>query len=141
MQGTYRSMPVMGSCRAWLFLFAWSAACGGNGASAPDASAVVTYADVKPIFMKKCVPCHLPGGQGAPYHTLADSYETANQPSGDCVAKKKGECTLELVKIGFMPFMRNCTGDPGKDASNAACLTAAEQKQLEAWIAGGLREK
>ena len=108
-----------------------------------DVSTVVTYAEVKAaIFSKKCVPCHLPGGIGAGAHTLADSYASANQPSHTCIAGKKvGECTIELVKSGFMPFEKNCTGDPTKDAANAACLTAAEQKLLEDWIAGGLREK
>ena len=46
-----------------------------------------------------------------------------------------------MVKMGFMPFGKMCSGDPAKDAANADCLTAAEQKQLEDWIAGGLREK
>jgi hypothetical protein len=112
----------------------------GSGA-ADSAVAVVTYQDVKPIFATKCVPCHLPGGQGAEFHTLADSYETANKPAGTCPGKKVGECTLELVKSGFMPFGKGCTGDPAKDTANAACLTAAEQQKLADWIAGGLLEK
>jgi hypothetical protein len=119
---------------------------GGGGDSGPGGadgggSSVVTYQDVKPIFATKCVPCHLPGGQGAPFHTLADSYATANNPAGSCSGKKVGECTLELVKSGYMPFMRKCTGDPSKDAANPACLTAQEQQKLADWIAGGLLEK
>jgi hypothetical protein len=107
----------------------------------PDVASVVTYQDVKPIFAAKCIPCHLPGGIGAPFHTLADSYATANDPSGSCPGKKMGECTLVLVKSGYMPFNKGCTGDPAKDAANAGCLTAAEQQLLQAWIAGGLKEK
>jgi len=92
--------------------------------------------------MKNCVPCHVVGGQGAPSHTLASSYEDATKPSSACVGNiTKGACTLVLVKSGFMPFNKNCSGDPAKDMSNAACLTAAEQKQLEDWIAGGLKER
>jgi hypothetical protein len=119
--------------------------CGGSGGTpaADGGDAPVTYQDVKPIFMKKCVPCHLPGGIGAPFHTLAYSYETAKQPSspGECPGKTKGECTLVFVKSGFMPFEKGCSGDPTKDAGNAACLTAAEQLLLADWIADGLLEK
>ena len=121
-------------------------ACSSSPGSSPsadggatEAGRVVTYEDVKPIFMKKCVPCHLPGGIGAPFHTLADSYASAKQPAGSCPGKTIGECTLVLVKSGYMPFMRNCTGDPAKDTANPACLTAAEQQALADWIAGGLQ--
>jgi hypothetical protein len=130
------------------------AACSGGGTADDDAGAMVgvdattdtapaavTYQDVKPIFVAKCTPCHLPGGEGAPFHTLADSYQTANNPAGNCPGKKIGECTIILVKSGYMPLNKGCSGDPTKDATNAACLTAAEQQRLEAWVAGGLREK
>jgi hypothetical protein len=147
---------------AALWVLACLAACGSSGTSEPgpadggpvatdgpadggpvatDGAAAVSYQAVKPIFAKKCVPCHLPGGDGSPFHTLADSYATANDPSGACPGKKMGECTIVLVKRGFMPFERKCTGDPAQDTANSACLTAGEQKQLEDWIAGGLREK
>jgi hypothetical protein len=136
-----RRAPV--ACTVWLV--AWSA-CGSSGSDGPAgpsdaAAAVVTYETVKPLFMKKCVPCHLPGGVGAVLHTLPDSYSTANKPSSSCPNKSVGECTIVLVKSGYMPYERNCTGDPAKDVANAACLTAAEQKLLEDWIAGGLKEK
>jgi hypothetical protein len=118
------------------------AASGNDGATASlDAPRVVTYQDVKPIFASKCVPCHLPGGQGQLFHTLADSYASANKASSDCDGKKVGECTIVLVKSGFMPLDKKCTGDPSKDSANPACLTAEEQLRLEAWIAGGLLEK
>jgi hypothetical protein len=112
---------------------------GGPGGS--GGTGAVTYQDVKPIFAAKCVPCHVTGGEGAPFHTLAESYATANDPSGLCPGKKKGECTLVQVKSGYMPFMKKCTGDPTKDGGNSACLTAEEQQKLADWIAGGLREK
>jgi hypothetical protein len=115
---------------------------GAAGAAGADsAPAAVTYQDVKPIFATKCVPCHVTGGQGAPFHTLAESYASANKTSSACSPRKIGECTLELVKLGSMPLGKGCTGDPARDAANAACLTAAEQQKLADWIAGGLREK
>jgi hypothetical protein len=148
-----RELEVLRSPRWWLLAAALLAACGdGDGGGTPtgdaaptgttDAGAgVVTYETVKPIFAAKCTPCHLPGGSAAVNHTLAASYESANQPSAACTGgKKKGECTIVLVKSGIMPFGKGCTGDPGKDTANPACLTAAEQKLLEDWIAGGLRE-
>jgi hypothetical protein len=115
---------------------------GGSGGPDGGAPLVVTYQDVKPIFMQKCTPCHSAGGIGAALHTLADSYESANKPSsGSCPGKTVGQCTLVMVKMGFMPYERGCTGDPAKDSANAACLTAAEQQKLADWIAGGLKEK
>jgi hypothetical protein len=116
-------------------------AAGADSGAADSGPAVVTYQDVKPIFATKCVPCHVTGGQGAPFHTLAESYDSANKTSSACSPKKVGECTLVLVKSGFMPLGRGCTGDPARDAANTACLTAAEQQKLADWIAGGLREK
>jgi hypothetical protein len=40
-----------------------------------------------------------------------------------------------------MPAGKGCTGNPTTDASNSACLTAAEQKTLMDWISMGLLEK
>jgi hypothetical protein len=40
-----------------------------------------------------------------------------------------------------MPQGKGCTGDPTMDSAKPECLTAAEQKTLEDWIAGGLKEK
>ena len=90
----------------WLALLSFIAGCGstnggasggmdgggGGGRRAPG----VTYQDVKPLFVKKCAPCHAAGGVGAVFHTLADSYATANKaadPGGACPGKKIGECT------------------------------------------------
>jgi hypothetical protein len=123
-----------------------AAGAGGidSGTGADTGPPAATYQKVKPLFVAKCTPCHSAGGIGASFHTLADSYDTANKPAdsgGACPGKKIGECTLVMVKMGFMPFGKMCTGDPSKDAANTACLTAPEQKLLEDWIAGGLREK
>src|SRR5947207_13095407 len=121
-----------------VILFAGCGSSGGGATQPMEAGAsadtggpkVVTYQDVKPIFATKCVPCHVTGGQGAPFHTLAESYATAKLPSGACSAKPKGECTLILVKSGYMPFMKGCSGDPTKDSANPAWLTAAEHQLL-----------
>lgn len=109
------------------------------GDSAPGA---VTYQSVQPLFMRKCTPCHVAGGTAADSHTLASSYMSARQAATApaCAGKLKGECTIILVKSGFMPLARGCSGNPAADATKTACLDAADHKLLEDWIAGGLKE-
>jgi hypothetical protein len=115
---------------------------GGATGGAGGASAGVTYEkDAKPIFVAKCTPCHTDTGIAKLFHTLASSYTDANKASSACPGKKKGECTIVRVKSGDMPQGKMCTGDPAKDSSNSACLTAAEQKTLQDWIDMGLKEK
>lgn len=36
-----------------------------------------------------------------------------------------------------MPQGAGCTGNPATDAGYPACLTAAEQATIQAWITGG----
>ena len=117
-----------------------TAGTGGStaGTGGTGGSTTVTYAQVKPLFVAKCTPCHSAGGIGASHHTLADSNADAHKTSELCPGKPVGECTLIQVKSGFMPFNKGCTGNPAQDVSNAACLTQAEQDMLAAWIAGGL---
>jgi hypothetical protein len=116
-----------------------SSATGGSSGDAGGGT--TTYADVKPIFMMKCTPCHSAGGQGATAHTLADDDSTATKSSYFCSGKKKGECALVRVKNGSMPAGASCTGNPTTDASNNKCLTQAQQDKLQAWIDGGLKSQ
>jgi hypothetical protein len=112
-----------------------------GGTSGNDAGGgTVTYADVKPIFMAKCTPCHATGGAGAGAHKLAESADDATKASYSCSGKKKGECTIVRVKAGTMPAITpKCTGNPATDAANSKCLTEAEQEKLQAWVDGGLK--
>jgi hypothetical protein len=50
-----------------------------------------------------------------------------------------GAATLVRIRSGSMPRNRGCTGNPAMDAANPRCLTEAEHRVLEAWIAGGQR--
>ena len=113
---------------------------GTGGTTGGTGGTTVTYAQVQPIFMAKCTPCHSAGGIGAASHTLADSIADAKQPGVglECMGKTKGACTLDRVMDGDMPLGKGCTGNPAQDASNAACLTQQEQDLLAAWINGGL---
>jgi hypothetical protein len=113
-----------------------------DGAAADGAggdAAGVTYQAVKPILAAKCVPCHMTGGTAAAQHTMASEYDGANSPSVACTGKTKGACAVDVVKSGFMPFMRGCTGNPAMDTGKAQCLTAEEQQRLADWVAGGLQ--
>jgi hypothetical protein len=115
---------------------------GGSGTTGTGGTGggTVTYAQVKPIFVAKCTPCHSAGGIGSTFHTLADSNADAHKTAinAECQGQTKGACTLTRVADGEMPMGKGCTGDPSADAANPACLTQEEQDMLAAWIAGGL---
>jgi len=49
----------------------------------------------------------------------------------------KGYASLVRILDGSMPVASGCTGDPTADAGNPACLTAAEQALITAWINDG----
>ncbi len=106
---------------------------GGGGGT----SGTVTYADVKPIFMAKCTPCHTTGGSAAIFHTLASSSETATAASLSCPSKTKGACTIVRIKDGTMPSGKGCKND-GTDV-NPACLTKAEVDKVAVWAMGVIK--
>lgn len=114
---------------------------GSTGGAGGSSSAVTYEKDAKPIFAAKCSPCHTDSGIAKIFHTLASSYTDANKASTACPGKKKGECTIVRIKKGEMPQGKGCTGDPTMDTANSACLTAAEQMTIQAWVDGGLQEK
>lgn len=119
--------------------------------------AVPTYSGtVQKILSAKCAPCHTAGGAGG--HNIASAFADAKKDfmppdaaaSADvvkelapCVDKKTktvGDCAPLLVQSGAMPKGAGCTGDPTKDATKSACLTAAEQSALSTWSSSGLPE-
>lgn len=119
-------------------------AAGGSGGAGGSASTAgkTTYVDVKPVFMAKCTPCHMMGGSGAIFHTLATSYDDAQKAASSCMPmKKKGECTIDRIKSGGMPFGKGCKGMPAVDKDNPACLTQAEIDRIDAWVKDGILEK
>jgi hypothetical protein len=102
----------------------------------------VTYtADAQPIYAAKCAPCHTTFDDGGSdfakvYADTQKLVETSQAP--DCTASDTvGTCTLIRIKDGSMPQGAGCTGNPTTDAGNSACLTAAQQATLQAWITGG----
>ncbi len=128
-----------------------SAGRGGAGGSTDGggtggATGGVTYEGaVKAIFAAKCVPCHMTGGSSAFVHTMASQYTDAPKPSFACPLeggmKTKGACALDRIKNGTMPQGRMCTGNPAMDMGKTACLTAAELRTVEDWVAGGIKER
>lgn len=96
----------------------------------------VTYAgEIQPIFAAKCGPCHVALKSGGA--NLAVSYADTQKPAYSCAGKTKGACSAVRIQNGTMPTGMVCSGNPGTDAGKSACLTAAEQATLQAWIAGG----
>ncbi len=109
---------------------------GASDGGSDGSTTSVSYAvDVQPIFQAKCSPCHAGGASGESNH--ATSYADTQLDSYYCAGKKKGECTIVRIKDGSMPMGAGCTGDPTLDVGNAACVTAAEQATIQAWIAAG----
>jgi hypothetical protein len=107
-----------------------------NGQANEGCAAVVTYAgQVQPILAAHCAPCHTQFGSGGA--NFASSYAQSQLASYYCPGKTKGACTLVRIQDGSMPQGAGCTGNPATDAGNAACLSAAEQSTLQAWITGG----
>lgn len=95
----------------------------------------LTYADVQPVFLTKCSPCHATFGSGGT--NFAASYADSQLPSYYCPGQTKGYCTLVRVQNGSMPAGGGCTGNPVLDVGNSACLTASEQNLLSQWITQG----
>jgi hypothetical protein len=107
-----------------------------NGQVNEGCAGTVTYAgQVKPILQAHCAPCHTSFGSGGA--NLASVYADTQLASYYCPGKTKGACALVRIQDGSMPQGAGCTGKPALDAGNAACLTAAEQATIQAWITGG----
>ncbi len=110
--------------------------------TAGETSAGVAFDDPHAIFAAKCTPCHAGGGSGG--HNMAaasvDAAYTDSQKAAAnaaCAGKTKGACALVRIQAGQMPLGRGCSGNPETDAANDACLTAAQQATLKAWIDDG----
>jgi hypothetical protein len=101
----------------------------------------VTYtANAQPIYAAHCAPCHTTGDSGGVNFatSYADTQKAPNANVPACSAVTTvGSCTLIRIKNGQMPKGAGCTGNPTTDAGKAACLTAAQQATLQAWITGG----
>ena len=92
------------------------------------------------VFAAKCTPCHSNNGSGGHNMGASDidaAYTDSQKNAGACSGLTKGACALVRVQAGQMPLGAGCTGDPGQDSGNAACLTQAEQDLLEQWIDDG----
>jgi len=104
-------------------------------------TAAATYVSAQKILSAKCTPCHTGGSSGGQNigSVYADAIKavSASAPAA-CKDKKVGECATIRIKDGSMPQGAGCTGDPTKDATNPACLTADEQAVLDSWASNGL---
>ncbi|WP_437983015.1 hypothetical protein [Sorangium sp. So ce117] len=120
----------------------------GTGGAGGAGDEPVRWADVEPILLAKCSPCHT-RTDPAPASGFAITYLSSQLASSStqCAvdpgapARTQGECATirihDLDNATRMPRNRGCTGDPALDVANSACLTAAEQQTLVDWIADG----
>ena len=116
---------------------AGSTDAGSADAGSADAGSTSFAVSVLPIFMVKCATCHTTGGSGG--NNLGASYADTQRPSTSVPGMTIGAASLVRIRSGSMPRNRMCTGNPAMDAMNPRCLTEAEHRVLEAWIAGGQR--
>jgi hypothetical protein len=95
-----------------------------SGPSCPAPGGAVTWScDARPIFERRCGPCHTVGGSGGA--NFATSYSDSQLPSYSCPGSTKGACTVVRIRDRSMPL-----GAPGS-------VTASEIAVLDAWIGGG----
>ena len=107
---------------------------GGNFIATFQTNLTTYTDDAQPIFLEKCDTCHTGAGLGN--HNIGTVYADALKPAddGNCSGLTVGQCTIVRVQAGDMPRGAGCSGNPAQDASNAACLTQAEQSALQEWI-------
>ena len=111
--------------------------------AAPDAfmPVAVSFAtSVSPILQAHCAPCHVTGMSGG--HNIGNAsptigYSDSQLASYTTVGQTKGHASLTRIQNGSMPPGGICTGNPVTDIANPACLTAAEQATIQAWITDG----
>lgn len=104
----------------------------------PSASGASYAANVQPVLMAKCAPCHTGLGLGG--HNLAVAYADSflTTSNVNCGSANVGQCSIIRVQSGQMPNGAGCTGNPILDAGNVSCLTYPEQLALFSWVNGGL---
>ena len=108
----------------------------------PDAPvAPVSFAtSVAPILRAHCVPCHstsMSGGHNIANASATIGYADSQLASYTTSGQTKGHASLVRIQNGSMPQGAGCSGNPATDIGNPACLTAAEQATIQAWLSGG----
>ena len=106
----------------------------------PDAPAVRFSTSVAPILRAHCTPCHSTGMSGG--HNIGNAsatigYADSQLASYTTPGQTKGHASLVRIQNGSMPQGAGCSGNPATDIGNPACLTAAEQATIQAWLSGG----
>ncbi len=107
---------------------------------AAPAVAQTTFDDVHPVFRTYCADCHSTQGNGGfdiARSAIDAAYLESQLPSYFVPGQTKGFATLVRIQNGDMPLGAGCSGDPSLDSGNAACLTAADQARIQAWIQDG----
>lgn len=119
------TMSILTRCLIALFVMSLlTFACTPKTATKVDANVpLVTYADVSPILLRSCAPCHYPDQDGG---VLAfNTYPTAKKH----LSKMLRRVQLPQDNHRFMPY------ELQKEA-----LSAEEIEQLKNWARGGYRQ-
>ncbi|TDW95904.1 cytochrome c [Dinghuibacter silviterrae] len=82
-----------------------------------------TFADVQPIFLSRCAPCHRPG-EAAPFPLI--TYEDV---------AKRARFIKQVIQTGYMPPWRADTHY--RDFANNRSLSRVERDALVKWIDAG----
>ncbi len=107
---------------------------------ASSAFAQTTFSAAHPVFLANCTPCHVTlgsGGLNIATSNINQAYASSQLISYYVPGQTKGFASLVRIQDGSMPQAAGCTGDPALDVGNSACLTAAEQAVIQAWINDG----
>lgn len=108
--------------------------------SAAPTQAQTRFDAVHPIYRTYCADCHSTQGNGGFNIANGDifvAFAQSQLPAYFVAGQTKGFSTLVRIQNGDMPLGAGCSGDPLADAGNSACLTAADQAQIQTWIQDG----
>jgi hypothetical protein len=108
---------------------------GSSGGDEPDAGGgqddVVTYtADIQPILLLRCSPCHATDNNGG--HNAASDYDDAVERADDIID--------ELESGGMPESGSGNQGCDGGDPGDPGCVTVEEFELIEAWVEGDTPE-
>ena len=102
-------------------------AAGSGGKPRATRAAAPTWADVAPIFARKCAGCHTPGGI-APF-SLRNARTAATYANA----------ILVMTKLGRMPPWMPGPDSPAYQGQSQRILSPAEKDLIARWVRGGAR--
>ena len=107
---------------------------GCDNAEIPNCPAAPTWiADIKPVVLQKCSPCHVGGGSSG--GLKLDTIAFKDQPCNACAGKTRGEA----IALKIHPdWNSSCSG--ARMPVGGPYLSAEIQQLFADWVAGGMQE-